>query len=100
MFTIFLNNVRFFLSIFTFIHHHVAHLVVLSIYYFHFVPHVLVFSRFLRGSSKVGSFGYSKDFVVISHILFNMLEVNVYLIIVSKVFGVTIIINFHFSIVK
>ncbi len=58
------------------------------------------FSKFLKGSSKVGSLGYSKDFVVISHILFNMLEINVDSIIVSKVFGVTIIINFYFFIVK
>jgi hypothetical protein len=33
-------------------------------------------------------------------ILFSMLEINVYSIIVSKVFGVTIHVNFHFAIVK
>jgi hypothetical protein len=38
-------------------------------------------------------------FFVISHILFNMLEINVYSIIDSKVFGVTIGVNFLFSIV-
>jgi hypothetical protein len=34
------------------------------------------------------------------HILSSMLEIKVYLIIVSKVFGVTIAINFLFAIVK
>jgi hypothetical protein len=29
-----------------------------------------------------------------------MLEINVYSIIVSKVFGVTILVNFHFAIAK
>ncbi len=97
VFTFFLSNVRLSLSIFTFAHHHVA---LWSIYFFHFVPHVLIFSKFLRGSNKVGTLGYSKGFVVISHILFYMLEINVYTIIVSKVFSVTIFVNFHFSIVK
>jgi hypothetical protein len=100
VFTFFLNNVRLSLSIFTFAHHHAAHSIVLSIYFFHFVPHVLISSKFLRGFNKVGSLGYSKGFVVISHILSNMIEINVYTIIVSKVFSVTILVNFYFSIVK
>jgi hypothetical protein len=72
----------------------------LSIFLFQFVPHVLIFSKFFKGSSKVGSFGYSKGFVIISHILSSMLEINVYSIIVFKVFGLTIPIDFHFAIVK
>jgi hypothetical protein len=47
----------------------------------------------------VGSLGYSKDVFIISHILSNMLEIKVYSIIVSKVFDVTIIVNFLFAIV-
>ncbi len=45
-------------------------------------------------------FGYSKGFFVISHILSRTLEINVYSIIASKVFGVTIGVNFLFAIVK
>ncbi len=90
----------FFLSIFAFAHHHATHSIILSIFIYYFVPHVLIFSKFFRGSSKVGFLGYSKGFIVISHILFNMREINVYLIIVSKVFGVTIFLNFCFAIVK
>ncbi len=52
------------------------------------------------GFTQVGSIGYSKAFVVILHILSSMLEINVYSIIVSKVFGVTIPVNFPFAIVK
>ncbi len=84
MFIISLNNVRFSLSIFAFVHHHAAHLVVLSICLFHFVPHILTSSKFFRGFSTIGSLGYSKAFVVILHILSNLLEINVYSIIVSK----------------
>ncbi len=84
MFTISLNNVRLSLSIFALVHPHAAHLVVLSICLFHFVPHILISSKFFRGSSKVGSLGYSKGFVVILHILSNLLEINVYSIIVLK----------------
>ncbi len=90
----------FFLSIFAFAHHHAAHSIILLIFIYYFVPRVLIFSKFFRGSNKVGFLGYSKGFIVISHILFNMLEINVYLIIVSKVFGVTIFLNFCFAIVK
>ncbi len=100
MFTISLSNARLSLSIFAFTHHHVAHSVVLSIFLFHYVPHVLIFNEFFRGSNEVRSLGYSKGFVVISHILSSMLEINVYSIIVSKVFGVTILVNFHFAIAK
>jgi hypothetical protein len=60
----------------------------------------LIFNKLFRGFNKVGSLGYSKVFVVISHIIYTMLEISVYSIIVSKVFGVTIFINFHFAIVK
>ncbi len=88
------------LSIFAFAHRHATHSIVLSISFFQFVPHVLIFSKFFRGSSKVGSFGYPKSFVVISHILFSMLEINVYSIIVFKVFGETIPIYFRFAKIK
>jgi len=67
---------------------------------FHFVPHVLISSKFLTGFTQVGSLGYSKGFVVILHILSSMFEFNVYSIIVSKVFSVTILVNFLFAIVK
>jgi hypothetical protein len=43
----------FFLSIFAFVHHYVTHLVVLSICLFHYVPHVLISSKFLRGLAKL-----------------------------------------------
>ncbi len=42
----------------------------------------------------MSSFGYSKGFFVISHIISNMLEIDVYSIIDSKVFNVTIGVNF------
>jgi hypothetical protein len=100
MFTIFLSNVKLSLLIFAFAHHHAAHSIVLSIGFSNFIPHVLIFREFFRGSSKVGSLGYSKGFVVILHIMSSMLEINVYSIIVSKVFGVTIFVNFCFAIVK
>jgi hypothetical protein len=48
----------------------------------------------------VSSFGYSKGFFVISHIISSMLEINVYSIIDSKVFGVTIGVNFLLALVK
>jgi hypothetical protein len=48
----------------------------------------------------VGSLGNSKGIFIISHILFSMLEIKVYSIIISKVFGVTITIIFFFAIVK
>jgi len=44
--------------------------------------------------------GYSQGFVVISHILSNMLEINVYLIIDSNVFAVKIGGNFPVIVVK
>ncbi len=43
---------------------------------------------------------YSKGFVVFSHILSNMLEINVYSIIDSHVFGVNIGGNFPLAIIK
>jgi hypothetical protein len=48
----------------------------------------------------VGSLGNSKGVFIILHILSNMLEIKVYSIIVSKVFGVTIAVNFFCAIVK
>jgi hypothetical protein len=48
----------------------------------------------------VRSLGNSKGAIIISHILSNMLEIKVYSIIVSKVFGVIIVVNFVFAIVK
>ncbi len=68
--------------------------------FFHYIPHVLISSKFLGGSNKVESFKYSKGFVVILHILSNMPKINVYSIIVSKVFSVTIPLNFCFAIIK
>jgi hypothetical protein len=100
MFVIFLSNVKLSLLIFAFDHHHAAHSVVLSICFFHSIPHVLISMEFFKGYSKVGSLAYSKGFVVILHILSNMLEINVYSIIISKVFGVTIHVNFCFAILK
>jgi hypothetical protein len=41
-----------------------------------------------------------KVFFIISHILLNMFETNIYSIIDSKVFGVTIGVNFCFAIVE
>jgi len=95
-----LNNVRISLSIFTLAHRHATHSFVLSITLFHSTPHVLISSKCRRRSSLVSSLGYSNDFFVISHILFNMLEINVYLIIDSKVFGVTFGVNFFLLIVE
>ncbi len=43
---------------------------------------------------------YSQGFVIISHILFNMLEISVYSIIDSNLFGVEIGGNFPLAIVK
>ncbi len=48
----------------------------------------------------VRSLGNSKCVFIILHILCSMLEIKVYLIIVSKVFGTTIVVNFVFAIVK
>jgi hypothetical protein len=52
------------------------------------------------GISWVSFLGYSKGFIVISHILSSMFEINVYSIIDSKVFGVTIGVNFLLPILK
>jgi len=60
----------------------------------------LIFNNYLKGSSRVGSLGYYNGVFIISHILSSMLEIKVYSIIVSKVFGVTIVVNFLFAIVK
>ncbi len=48
----------------------------------------------------MSSLEYFQGFVVISCILYNMLEINVYSIIDSKVFGVKISVNFLFAIVE
>jgi hypothetical protein len=48
----------------------------------------------------VSSFGYSRGFFVVSHILFNILDINIYSIIDSKVFGVKIGVKFFLVIVK
>ncbi len=65
----------------------------------HSNPHILISNNCLSGFNRVGSLGYSKGIFIISHILSSMLEIKVYSIIVSKVFGV-IIVNFLFAIVK
>jgi hypothetical protein len=59
----------------------------------------MVSSKCWKGANLVSSLGYSNDFFVISQILFNMLEINIYSIIDSKVFGVKIGVNFLFAIV-
>jgi len=58
---------------------------------------VAIASRGLEGCDLLE---IPKAFFIILHILFHMLEIKVYSIIVSKVFGVTIAINFLFAIVK
>jgi ABC-type uncharacterized transport system permease subunit len=90
---------RFSLSIFTLAHRHAAHPFVLSITFFHYVPHVLILNS-RKGSSLVSFLKYSNGYFVISQILSNMLEINVYLIIDSKVLGGTFCVNFLFSIIE
>ncbi len=53
MFIVSLSNAKLSLSIFAFACHHVAHSVVLSICILHYVPHVLISSKFFRGFSKL-----------------------------------------------
>jgi len=89
MFTLCLIIKRFSLSIFTFANCHVAHSTILLITFFHFVPHVLILNKCLKGSNMVLSFGYSNDFFVILQVFSSMLESNMYSIIHSNVFGVT-----------
>ncbi len=48
----------------------------------------------------MSSFGYSQGFIIISHILSRIFEINVYSIIDSKVFGVKIGVNFLLAIVE
>jgi hypothetical protein len=86
MFTICFNNARLSFSIFAFIHCHNTHSFVLSNVIFHYVPHVLLSNKCWKGGNQVSFLGYSQGFVVISHILFNMLEINVYPTIDSNVF--------------
>ncbi len=100
MFIICLSNARLSLFIFAFAHCHATHSFVFSICFFHSYPHVLISSNYFKGSSRVGSFGNSKVVFIILHIPSSMFEIKVYLIIMSKVFGVTITINFLFAIVK
>ncbi len=64
------------------------------------VPHVLILRKFQRGSSIISFHGYSNLFFLLFHIfLSNMLEINVYSIIDSKVFSVTFGVNFLLPIV-
>jgi len=101
MFTVCLNNARFSLFIFAFTHCDATHSFVLSIFaLFQYVIHVMIFYKCQLTISWVSFLGYSKGFIVISHILFSMFEINVYSIIDSKVFGVTIGVNFFLPIVK
>ncbi len=44
---------NFFLSILAFAHRQVAHSFVLLIDFFHFVPHVLIFSKCWKGNNQV-----------------------------------------------
>ncbi len=48
----------------------------------------------------MSSFGYSKGFFVISHIIFSMIEINVCSITDSKVFSVTISVKFLLAFVE
>jgi hypothetical protein len=48
----------------------------------------------------VSSFGYSQGFVITSHILSSMFEINVYSIIESKMFSVKIGVNFLLTILE
>ncbi len=91
---VYLNNANFSLSIFGLTHLHVAHSFVLLITLFNYVPHVLISRKCQKGSSLISL--CSNDFFVISQILSNIFEINVYLIIDSKVFGV----NFLLPIIK
>jgi hypothetical protein len=98
MFTLCLIIERFFLLIFAFAHHHATHSIFLSITLFHYVPHVLILSKCLRGSSLVLPLRYSNNFFVILQKKISMFEINMYSIIDSKVFGVTIGENVFFAI--
>ncbi len=64
--------------VFAFTHCHVAHSSILSIALYNFVLHVLISNKCQKGTSQVSSLKYSKGFFVISHILSNKLEINVY----------------------
>jgi hypothetical protein len=59
MFIVCLSNARFFLSILTFVHCHVTDSYVFSIALFHYVIHVLNFSKCRRGTNQMSFFGYS-----------------------------------------
>ncbi len=100
MCTIYLNNERLSLSSVALAHRNAAHSFVLSITLFHFVPHVLISNKCQKGFSLVSFLGYSNSFFIISQILFSIFEINLYLIIDSKMFGVTFGVNFYFPIVK
>ncbi len=93
MFVICLKNIRLSLSIFAFAHRHTAHLSILTIALFQYVLHILISSKCQSGTNWVSYFIYSNGFFVISHILSNMLEINVYRITNSMVFSVTIRVN-------
>jgi hypothetical protein len=96
MFIVSLSNIILSLSIFTFTNHHVTHLVVLSICLFHYVPHVMISSKFLRGLAKLDLLDIPK--VLWSFRIFYLECLR--LIIISKVFNVTILVNFRFASVK
>ncbi len=89
----------FSLFIFTFSHHHATHSFVLSITLFHFVPHVLISNNAGGGPVWYHLLDIPMVFFVISQILSNMFNINMYSIIVSNVFGVTISDNYLFAIV-
>jgi hypothetical protein len=64
MFTLCFIIEIFSLSIFTFVHHYVAHSTVLSIILFHYVSHVLISSKCMREFNLVLSLGCFKDFLL------------------------------------
>ncbi len=84
----------------TFAHHHATHSFVLSIALFHFVPHVPILAN--AGGGLIGCHFLDISKVLLSFHIFlsSMLEINVYSIIDSKVFGVKIGVNFLLAIVE
>ncbi len=95
-----LNKEKLSLLIFTFAHCHVVHSFVLLIVFSIMIPMFWFLATTWGGSTRWEYLGYSKGVFIISPILSSMLEIKVYSIIVSKVFGVTIVVNFLFAIVK
>ncbi len=67
MFIICLNNAIFFLLILTFVYCHVTNSSVFSITLFHSIPHVLIFSKYRRGTNQMSFLGYSIVSICFGH---------------------------------